>query len=170
MIVIGTTPGRENWLAQCLASITRPVLVLSDFTFELGKFNWLMENTKIDRFMYLADSVVVKDERLFQLLDEQGSIAFSSDPGIYGMYLGVYERKVLEKIQIPYPKNKKEVIEYELSWTQTYAQAAKNVRIAFDNLTDSKSKRKEVLFGRENLVLENDFLIKYKGHWGQQVV
>lgn len=170
MIVIGTTPGRENWLAQCLASITRPVLVLSDFTFELGKFNWLMENTKIDRFMYLADSVVVKDERLFQLLDEQGSIAFSSDPGIYGMYLGVYERKVLEKIQIPYPKNKKEVIEYELSWTQTYAQAAKNVRIAFDNLTDSKSKRKQVLFGRENLVLENDFLIKYKGHWGQQVV
>jgi hypothetical protein len=170
MIVIGTTPGRDNWLAQCLASITRPVLVLSDFTFELGKFNWLMENTKIDRFMYLADSVVVKDERLFQLLDEQGSIAFSSDPGIYGMYLGVYERKVLEKIQIPYPKNKKEVIEYELSWTQTYAQAAKNVRIAFDNLTDSKSKRKEVLFGRENLVLENDFLIKYKGHWGQQVV
>ena len=170
MIVVGTTPGRENWLAQCLASIKRPVLVLSDFTFELGKFNWIMQNTKIERFMYLADSVVVKDDRLFEMLDEKGSIAFSSDPGIYGMYLGIYERKVLEQIDIPYPKDKKEVIELELSWTQKYAQTAKNVRVAFDNLTDAKSKRKEVLFGRNNLVLENDFLIKYKGHWGQPVV
>jgi hypothetical protein len=34
-------------------------------------------------------------------------------------------------------------------------------------LTDSRAKRKEVLFDRENLVLENEFLIKYKGNWGQ---
>jgi hypothetical protein len=168
MIIIGTTPGRENWLAQCLTSINKPVMVLSDFTYELGKIKWIIENTKIEKFMFLQDSVVVKDHKLFELLEEDGSIALSSDPVPYGMYLGVYERKVLNKIDIPIPKNKKEAIDYEISWTQAYCSAAKRVRIAFDNLSDRSATRKEVVFGRENLVLENDYLIKYKGNWGQK--
>lgn len=171
MIVVATTPGRENWLAQCLASIKQPVLVLSDFTFELGKINWMFNNTKIQRFMFLQDSVVIKNQSLFDLLfKDKGSISLTNDPAMYGMYLGVYERHILEKIEIPLPKTKAESIAYELSWTDNYCKAAKNVRLAFTDFSDSRSKRKEVLFGRENLVLENDFLIKYKGNWGQQVV
>jgi len=171
MIVIATTPGRENWLQQCLASITRPVLVLSDFTFELGKINWIFNNSKIERFMFLQDSVVIKKQELFELLfEDKGSIALTNDPCMYGMYMGVYERKILSQIDIPMPKNKRESIEFELTWTEAYCKAARNVRLAFTDLADSRSKRKQVLFGRENLVLENDFLIKYKGNWGQLVV
>jgi hypothetical protein len=171
MIVVATTPGRENWLSQCLASISRPVLVLSDFTFELGKINWVFNNTKIERFMFLQDSVVIKNDKLFEFLThDKGSISLNNDPCVYGMYMGVYERKVLQEIEIPIPQNKRESIEYELSWTETYCRVAKNVRVAFTDLTDASSKRKQVLFDRENLVLENDFLIKYKGNWGQQVV
>ena len=171
MIVIATTPGREQWLQQCLTSIEQPVLVLSDFTFELGKINWIFNNTKIDRFMFLQDSVVIKNESLFDLLfKDKGSISLTNDPCMYGMYLGVYERQILEKIEIPVPKTKAESIAYELSWTDNYCKAARNVRLAFTDFSDSRSKRKQVLFGRENLVLENDFLIKYKGKWGQQVV
>ena len=171
MIVVATTPGRQEWLTQCLASIEQPVLVLSDFTFELGKINWIFNNTKIERFMFLQDSVVIKNQDLFDLLvKDKGSIALTNDPCMYGMYLGVYERQVLEKIEIPIPKNKAESIAYELSWTENYCKAARNVRLAFTDFSDSSSRRKEVLFGRENLVLENDFLIKYKGNWGQQVV
>ena len=171
MIVVATTPGRENWLAQCLASISQPVLVLSDFTFELGKINWVFNNTKVDRFMFLQDSVVIKDEKIFELLtQDEGSISLTNDPCIYGMYLGIYERKILNQIDIPIPKSKRESIDYELTWTDSYCRAARNVRVAFTDLADSKSKRKQVLFGRENLVLENDFLIKYKGNWGQLVV
>lgn len=171
MIVIATTPGREQWLQQCLASIKHPVLVLSDFTFELGKINWIFNNTKIERFMFLQDSVVIKNDSLFDLLfKDKGSISLTNDPCMYGMYLGVYERHILEKIEIPVPKTKAESIAYELSWTDNYCKAARNVRLAFTDFSDSRSKRKQVLFGRENLVLENDFLIKYKGNWGQQVV
>jgi hypothetical protein len=171
MIVIATTPGREQWLQQCLASIEQPVLVLSDFTFELGKINWIFNNTKIERFMFLQDSVVIKNQNLFDLLlKDKGSIALTNDPCMYGMYLGVYERHILEKIEIPIPKTKAESIAYELSWTDNYCKAARNVRLAFTDFSDSRSTRKQVLFGRENLVLENDFLIKYKGNWGQQVV
>ena len=171
MIVIATTPGREQWLQQSLASIEQPVLVLSDFTFELGKINWIFHNTKIERFMFLQDSVVIKNQSLFDLLlKDKGSIALTNDPCMYGMYLGVYERHILEKIEIPLPKTKAESIAYELTWTDNYCKAARNVRLAFTDFSDSRSKRKQVLFGRENLVLENDFLIKYKGNWGQQVV
>lgn len=171
MIIVATTPGRQNWLEQCLRSITFPVMVLSDFTFELGKISWIFNNTKIQRFMFLQDSVVIKDQRIFELLhNDKGSISLTDDPCVYGMYMGVYERQVLEKIEIPVPKSKKESIEYELSWTANYCRAARNVRVAFTDFADSKSKRKQVLFGRENLVLENDFLIKYKGNWGQIVV
>jgi hypothetical protein len=171
MIVIATTPSREQWLQQCLASIEQPVLVLSDFTFELGKINWIFHNTKIERFMFLQDSVVIKNQSLFDLLlKDKGSIALTNDPCMYGMYLGVYERHILEKIEIPIPKTKAESIAYELSWTDNYCKVARNVRLAFTDFSDSRSTRKQVLFGRENLVLENDFLIKYKGNWGQQVV
>ena len=171
MIVIATTPGRQDWLKQCLNSISKPVLVLSDFTFELGKINWIFNNTKIDRFMFLQDSIIIKDEKIFELLyEDKGSIALTNDPCMYGMYMGVYERHVLEKVDIPIPKSKAESIQYELTWTDAYCKAARNVRLAFTDLTDSRAKRKEVIFGRENLVLENDFLIKYKGNWGQLVV
>lgn len=171
MIVIATTPGRQDWLKQCLNSISKPVLVLSDFTFELGKINWIFNNTKIDRFMFLQDSIIIKDERIFELLyEDKGSIALTNDPCMYGMYMGIYERHVLEKVDIPIPKSKAESIQYELTWTEAYCKAARNVRLAFTDLTDSRAKRKEVIFGRENLVLENDFLIKYKGNWGQLVV
>ena len=171
MIVVATTPGRQDWLKQCLNSISKPVLVLSDFTFELGKINWIFNNTQIDRFMFLQDSIIIKDEKIFELLyEDKGSIALTNDPCMYGMYMGVYERHVLEKIDIPIPKSKAESIQYELTWTDAYCKAARNVRLAFTDLTDSRAKRKEVIFGRENLVLENDFLIKYKGNWGQLVV
>jgi hypothetical protein len=169
MIVVATTPGREDWLKQCLTSINRSVMVLSDYSYELGKINWLINNTKIERFMFLQDSVVIKDERLFELLyNDKGSIAITNDPTMYGMYLGIYERKYLERIDIPIPKSKAQAIEYELTWTEQYCRMAKNVRLAFTDLNDRSAKRKEVIFGRENLVLENDFLIKYKGNWGQK--
>lgn len=171
MIVVASTPGRQDWLRQCLASISEPVLVLSDFSFELGKINWIYNNTNIERFMFLQDSVIIKKQSIFELLyQDKGSIALTNDPGMYGMYMGVYEREVLSKIDIPIPQSKAEAINYELTWTEAYCKAARNVRVAFNDLTDSKAKRKEVVFGRENLVLENDFLIKYKGNWGQLVV
>lgn len=168
MIVVGTTPGREDWLQQCLKSIHRPVLVLSDHTFELGKIHTVFHKTNIDRFMFLQDSVVIKDQGVFNLLDqEQGSIAFTNDPVPFGMFMGVYERTVLEKVFIPVPATKAESIQYELEWTKIYCSQAFQLKTAYPELCDRNATRKEVVFGRENLVLENDYLIKYKGNWGQ---
>ena len=40
------------------------VMVLSDFTFELGKIKWLRDNTTIDRFLLVQDSIIFKKERI----------------------------------------------------------------------------------------------------------
>jgi hypothetical protein len=167
LIVVATTPGREDWLKQCLESIEQPVFVLSDHTFELGKIHTIFHKTNIDRFMFLQDSVVVKDQNIFKLLDDEGSIAFTNDPVPFGMYMGVYERSVLEKIYIPLPRTKQDAIKYEIEWTKIYCSQAPKLKTAYPELCDQNATRKEFVFGRENLVLENDYLIKYKGNWGQ---
>jgi hypothetical protein len=83
--------------------------------------------------------------------------------------MGIYDPKILREIEIPIPKSKKESINYELSWTNSYVKKVGLVHVAFPDLTDSNAKRKEVKYGRENLILENDYLIKFKGDWGQIV-
>ena len=50
--VIATAPGREHWVAQCLASLDgADALVVSlEAGFELGKLQWVYENTTIISF------------------------------------------------------------------------------------------------------------------------
>jgi hypothetical protein len=165
-IVIATTPGREEWLAQCLKSIgDRPVIVLSDYTFELGKIRWMYNNTNLDRWLLLQDSVVVKNPQIFDLLfSYPKSVAVSTCPVKFGMYLGVYHRETLTKVGMPQPISKEEAIHYERVWSDQYC-AAEDVPVLFQDFTDQLSKGTQEIFGRVNLVLENDYLIKYKGTW-----
>lgn len=172
-VVIGTTPNREHWLSESLKAIgDRPVLVLSDYTFELGKIEWLYQNTNIDRFLFMQDSVIVKNPEFFTLLDSsEGSVSINKDPSYYGCYLGVYERKILSKVQhFPKINKKSESIYNEIYWNLKYVQVAKSVTVLFPELSDANATRTEIKYGRKNLVLENDYLIKYKGDWGQRNV
>lgn len=167
-IVICTTPGREMWLADCLASIKRDVIVLSDFTFELGKIDWMIKNTSFDRFLILQDSVVVKDDSFFDKIFEfEGSVSINRDPTWYGSFMGIYERKPLLDVGIPLPKTKKEVVQLEYQWTPQYCAAAGSVIVMFEEFNDRNNKGTTLRHGRDNLILENDYLIKYKGNWGQ---
>lgn len=165
-IVIATTPGRGNWLNQCLESIgDRQVIVVSDYSYELGKINWIFNNTTIDRFLLLQDSVVVKKQEFFDLLEQYPkSLAISDCPILFGMYLGIYSRETLSKINIPIPKSKDEAIHYEQCWSKEYC-ATEEVPLLFNDFKDQLNKGTKDHFGRINLILENDYLIKYKGTW-----
>lgn len=168
MIVIATTPGRENWLADCVRSIRRPVLILSDFTYELGKLNWCAYNLS-DPFLFLQDSIEMKStDWIDDILNKNKSIALTDDPAIYGMYMGVYEPELLKLTSLPQPKNKAEAIDYEISWTAEYAKISKP-EVYFDDLKDSKARQKIERYGKTCLVLENKYLIKYKSNWGQKI-
>ena len=163
--VIGTSPGRSEWAADCLASVPGEALVVSVPGFELAKLRWVLDNTTLERFLFLQDSVTVSPALYARLSDYQGSVALLSDPVPFGCYLGVYERKVLEAVGIPQISTKRQAVEAEIWWTRAYVEAAGQVPVLFPELTDRNAKRHAIRHGRENLVLENEFVTKYKGTW-----
>jgi hypothetical protein len=167
LIVIGSSPGREQWLADCTASIKREHIAVISFGFELAKISWVMSNTNADRFLFLQDTWLVKDEAFWDLLDAtNGSVAITSDPFYFGCYAGVYERWVIDQIGVPVMSDKRDSIRHEFDWHNKYVEVAGNPQVLFPELTDANSTRQEERHGRINLVLENDYLVKYKGTWG----
>lgn len=165
--IVGTTPGRENWLAQCLVSLFgRDVLVVSlEDGFELGKIKWVYDHTDLDRFLFLQDSVEVLSQGFWEYLNAfDGSASLLCEPMRYGSYMGIYERKVLDLLEWPTVETKLDSIAQEVGWTQDYVRAAGDVPTIFRDLKDSNGYEKEH-FGRNNLVLENQYFRKYKGTW-----
>lgn len=163
--VIGTSPDRSEWAADCLASVPGESLVVSVPGYELAKLQWVVENTILDRFLFVQDSVIVSPGLYERLKAFDGSVALMSDPVQFGCYLGVYERDVLKTVGIPDIRSKREAVEAEIWWTKAYCAEAGDVPVLFSELSDKNAKREVVHHGRNNLVLENDFLIKYKGTW-----
>ena len=172
--VICTTPKREMWLKDCLQSLEeRPVMVLSDYTFELGKIDFVMKHTNIERFLLLQDSVVFKDVKKFyeNLSWYQGSVSINKCPTYYGSFMGVYERRILKRMQIPVVKSKKEQVTYEMTFNNAYANLLEGfVPIMYPELNDTTNTSFVERHGRTNLVLENDVMIKYKGTWRQDQI
>jgi hypothetical protein len=163
-IVIGTTPDRSNWLAECAASIGRPFIAVSNYGYELGKIRWVMENTNIERFLFLQDSVIIKSDAFWDLLEGyDGSVSINQDPTYYGSYMGVYERAILKHLDLPVMETKRDAVTHEVDWARRYIQVGGIVPVMFPTLRDGEEF--EVHHGRMNMVIENDYIKKYKGTW-----
>jgi len=166
LIVIGSSPDRAEWLAASSGSIGREHLVVSNWGFELGKIRWVMDNTSADRFLFLQDSWMVKSADFFTLLDEtEGSVAITQDPYFFGCFAGVYERAVIEKIGVPITSTKLQAVEAERWWHEDYVACSGEPTVLFPELTDENATEVRLHNGRENLILENEYVTKYKGTW-----
>jgi hypothetical protein len=166
LIVIGSAPGRENWLRDCSASIEREHIAVVNDGFELAKIDWIIRNTNAERFLFLQDSWLIKSPAFWDKLDEtSGSVALSCDPYFYGCYTGVYERSVIEKIGVPTMTSKREAIDNEITWHKQYVEVSGEPLVLFPELTDANATSQIEKHGRINLVLENDYVAKYKGTW-----
>jgi len=167
--VICTTHKREAWLKDCLQSFgERPVMILSDYTFEIGKINFVMKHTNIEKFLLLQDSVIFKNvEKFYETLSQyQGSVSVNSYTGFYGSYMGVYERRILKKMQIPIARSKRDQVIFETTFNKGYVVLlGGSVPIMYPELNDLNNTGLAERHGRTNLVLENDVMIKYKGTW-----
>ena len=167
--IVCTTPQREMWLKDCLESIgDRPIMVLSDFSYEVGKLDFLVKHTKLERFLLLQDSVVFKDaDKFYDLLSKyQGSVSVNKCPTFYGSYMGVYERRILEQLQIPVAKTKKDQVVFECTFSDAYVYLVGGaVPVMYPELDDAHNTGFVERYGRKNMVLENDVMIKYKGTW-----
>jgi len=166
LTVIGSSPGREAWLADCSASITREHIAVVSFGYELGKIRWVIENTTADRFLFLQDSWQIRSEGFWDLLEQfEGSVALTRDPYFFGCYAGVYERSVIERLGVPVVKDKAHSILLEIDWHRRYVALHGEPTVLFPGLTDGNAVREEERYGRVNLVLENEFVTKWKGTW-----
>lgn len=167
LIVVGTVPGREAWLRDCLASIQRDVVVVSQRNWELDKIGWCAEHLGCARFLFLSDTVVVKDDRFFDLAFGAGerSVAISDCPIKFGMFMGVFVPDVVLHTFMPPVRDKEHAIELEQSWARQYSSFDSDAPLLFDDFTDAMAQRTEVRHGRVNLRLENDYLIRFKGTW-----
>jgi hypothetical protein len=166
LVVIGSSPDRQKWLADCSGSIKREHIAVVNTGYELGKIRWVIENTTADRFLFLQDSWLIKDEGFWDLLEaHSGSVAINSDPYYFGCYAGVYERSVIEQIGVPVMADKREAILNEIDWHKAYVEIAGEPTVLFPDLTDNNATGTVKRHGRINLVLENDYIAKYKGTW-----
>jgi hypothetical protein len=168
-IFIGTTSTRRNWLEQCTRSLgARTFTPIADVAmWELGKIKHIHETYRHERFLFLHDSVEILSERFFELTEETtGSVALFSDPVPFGMFMGIFERTVLDQVPLWQPVSQEASVRAELLWTTRYARAAKSFSVLFPEVSDRAAIRSVHRFGRTNLVLENEHIRKYKATWG----
>lgn len=168
-IVISTSNGRSNWVEMCLESINTsiPVVVVSTDGYELGKIKWIFENTLIDRFVFLQDSIVIRDNSLLEsLFLESGSVCLMDEPSCFGSYLGLYERSSLEKLSIPKVLDKEESIFYEIDWTRNYVHACGgHNRVRHPDYIRHQIIETVWRHGRVNRLYVNPLYEKWKGTW-----
>lgn len=97
------------------------------------------------------------------LFDQQASISPKRN-----MYLGYYNSKILEGMDIPTVSNKRDAVTQESVFMEYYIRESLNTNYLFEEFVDGEAY--EFKHGRNNKVIENDFLKKYKGTWVPEMV
>ena len=165
-VVIGTSVEREDWIYELVRSLTVPYILVSTGNYELGKFKWVLDNTNLDRFIFLQDSLVIRDNTMFEkIFESEGSACIMCDPTHMGSYLGLWERKVLEKTGVPTPITKKDSVHYEWEWTKEYVKNCETLAHPLE--IEHQTMHTVMKNKRENLLYVNNFYEKWKGDWGQ---
>ena len=168
-IIIGTTPTTSPWLDQCLKSLEGynkyPIVILSDYTWELGKIKWIYDHTDLDEFLFLPDTAIIKKTKILDKIfgEFQGkSVAFHH---FGNSYMVKYRREILDKMILPKVNSKPETIFHETWWNKAYF-SLDPAEVLFPELSDAIEPEKiEEKFGRQNLKMENDWFCKWKGTW-----
>jgi len=119
-----------------------------------------MQDTDEDIFL-LQDSCEIKNNDLFKIAEaHNGGMALNP---IFQMYLGKYDRKVLQGMEISIPNSKAQSVHLEDTFNREYIKRDKNFTVFHQPLTDTEVF--EDKFGYTNMILENDYIKKYKRCW-----
>lgn len=134
--------------------------------FEIGAIEEALLGTDLDEFFFLQDTFEVKNQGLFRILFEDFAGRSVSYNPHFQMYLLKYRREILEHMSIPKVRTKREAIKLEEEFNRAYANLDGNVHIFNPNFRDEPFYGNyEERFGRNNLKLEDEYLIKRKGTW-----
>lgn len=115
-----------------------------------------------DEFIYLHDTVVIKDLELFEVLFSLKG-CFSISPRFL-MYLGKYDSSFLKTLTFPKVSTKLEAVRME-QWLEHNIPCPH-----LDSKFIDGNHTFEIKHGRHNMVLENKYLKKYKGTWSMEQI
>lgn len=164
-VVIGTNPERGDWADDCVASIRatssrRRVYVHRDGGYELTALRAGMARFK--RFVFLHDSCEVLDPAFWRIVDNAEPSWFFGGPP---MYLSIYDSNQLGQAITTAPTGEEITKRAAIEW-----EGLLPLRLPMPTIwpeVHDGTGRFEQHHGRQNLVLENTYLRKWKGNWGQ---
>jgi len=197
IVVIHTLAGREAWLRNSLERLkgydNRYPLVIyfsdpnpPDISFqsylgtlpypvyyfperyETGCISYVNRIIQPDEFIYLHDSIEIKDTSIFDMsFNLKWSVHYFER---FMCYAGKFRREALDKIVIPVSMTKTDACINEdkgakpecNSFMWKYFKIEDCIWL-FPGFKDGKTFQDK--FGRRNLVVENRFIKKYKGTW-----
>lgn len=170
LIVVNNFPAMSQSWVKRLYSLTGEqdwhLRLLHHDAFEVGAIETALLETTWDEFFFLQDTFEIKNQDIFRILFEEfAGRSVSYNPHLQ-MYLIKYRREILERMQIPEVRTKREAIKQEEDFNRAYANLDGNIHILNPNFHDERFYGNyEEKFGRTNLKLEDEYLIKRKGTW-----
>jgi len=135
--------------------------------FEVGAIADVMKYTNFDEFVFLHDTIEIKDPSIFELVLEERNKSFAITPN-YFHFLGKYERRFLQHMDFPPMTSKGDAVQAETHWNLHYIALAKPS--LFGDPLPVYSEKFEEKFFRQNMVVENFYLKKYKQTWGTHLI
>lgn len=152
------------WLAECLNSIQTdyPIIISNHEGWCVPGIKKIWDTTDFSEIVFLNESMVVKDNSIWDILfkEHRGKSVMLGERFL--MFFGKFRRVMVDRLEFPEVHNKLEdVLLGEGGWSRQYQELNDHVEI--QPLADGP--RFEEKHGRKNMVLENDYFIKYKGTW-----
>lgn len=173
-IVITTSNYTKDFLKDCLESIKEikyPITILSngnykpDLSYLNRQFDLVINpingwelagiqvgKNKYDSFIHLMDTTIVKDISLFDRLFEIENENVVLTKGNFH-YMGKFETARLPNL--PIVDNKDIAIKLEAHWLKYYREFKPDLEVQSNNFI--------TIHGQRRMVLENQYMIKYKG-------
>lgn len=121
----------------------------------------------IDEFFMLQSTIEIKNNDIFRIVfeDHKGKSVFMNYKG--QMYLNKYRLDVIKQLELPKVSSKRDAVDVESSLHSQYRKIENP--IVFDKEFKDNPKREEK-FNRVNMVIENEYLKKYKGTWSKAMI
>lgn len=166
-IVIGATHPDSPWMTDLKASIplAAPAEVWASITpkFELSSIRWASE--RFEEFVFLPESTLVLDPTVFDRCFGEFagmSVDLANQPDT--MYLAKFRSAAVH--DVPEVHDKLEAVRYEREWMGAYLAAEEAAgKLAHLGRPMLHSNVFEERHGRLNMVVENEYLRRYKGAW-----
>lgn len=169
-IIIPTHEKFKQWLDNCLKTLTKvnyPIQIVvntdEDNQYEMRAVRYGMENYK--EFIVLQDTFEIKDDKIFDLFFKEPGTVFGNSQG--QMFFNKYDSEQLKTIPLPEVNDKLTAVIAESDLHSILMRKFKP-KVLLPNFVDNN--KREHKFGRENMIIENDLVKKYKGTWSRSMI